>query len=478
MLAKIQQWMDQYDMLAAGDSVMAAISGGADSVCLLSVLQKLAPARGWQVRALHMHHGIRGEEADRDEDFVRKLCKDLGIPLTVIHENVPLYAKEQRLSEEEAGRILRYEALEKTAVQWEEESKKPAGTVKIAVAHHQDDNAETILHHLLRGSGFRGLSGIPPVKGRRIRPLLCVRRDEIRDYLRENGYAWCEDSTNTDSGYTRNRIRQELIPLMTEKVNRRAVENILHTGELIAQADEYLEQEAGWIFGMSGRVEDGRAAVALDVFCGQKPIMRSYILRLMLDQAAPGQKDLTGKHYEALDRLAYGRPGGHLDLPGRLMAGRDYRELGMGPVAENGHIDLPGEIAGVGELSVVWDPSEENGEAGGLVFTTFSRQNEWEIPKNQYTKWFDYDKIKGMLSVRTRRSGDYITLAGGGRKSVSRYMIDEKIPRDERDQIRLLAEGSHILWVIGFRISEYYKVTEETTRILQAGKTEDRTNVG
>lgn len=478
MLAKIQQWMDQYDMLAAGDFVIAAISGGADSVCLLSVLHKLASFGGWQVRALHMHHGIRGEEADRDEDFVRKLCKDMQIPLTVIHEDVPSYAKERRLSEEEAGRILRYEALEEAAVRWEEESKKPEGTVKIAVAHHQDDSAETILHHLLRGSGFRGLSGIPPVKGRRIRPLLCVRRDEILNYLIENGYAWCEDSTNTDSSYTRNRIRRELIPLMTEKVNPRAVENILHAGELIAQADEYLEQEAAWIFGMSGRVEGGRTGVTLDVFCGQKPIMRSYILRLMLDQTAPGQKDLTGKHYEALDRLAFGRPGGHLDLPGELIAGRDYRELWIGLSGEAEWKELPGEMADGEGVPAVWDPSEGSGEAGGLVFTTFSRQNEGKIPKNQYTKWFDYDRIKNTLSVRTRRSGDYITLAGGGRKSVSRYMIDEKIPRNERDQIQMLAEGSHVLWIIGFRISEYYKVTEETTHILQAGKTEDKTDVG
>jgi tRNA(Ile)-lysidine synthase len=472
MLKKIRSYIEEYDMLRAGDGVIAAVSGGADSVCLLSVLVKLAVSGGWTVRALHVNHELRGKEADRDEAFVQELCCRLNVPLIRVHRDVAAYAAEQKLSVEEAGRLVRYEALEEAASAWENEMEREkergqteasapqpepdsaSSRVRIAIAHHADDQAETILHHLLRGSSLRGLSGMNPVNGRRIRPLLCVRREEIRTWLGEQSQAWCEDSTNQHEDYTRNRIRNHILPMMTEAVNARSVENIVRAGEVFLQADAYLAAQAQKIWSVSGSTDpDGKeAAIRLEAFLAEPELIRSYLVRMMLDAAAPGMKDLTAKHYTQIMELAEKQVGAACDLPGTLAAEKTYDTL---RVYQKPHKRPVSELLE---------------KPDNLVFTTFPYEHSGKIPKNQYTKWFDYDKINGVLSVRTRQNGDFITLSGGGRKTVNRFMIDEKIPREKRDQILLLADGHHILWIIGYRISEYYKVTTHTNYVLQVKK--------
>ena len=445
-------------MTAPGDAVIVALSGGADSVCLLTVLKQLATPE-FLLRAVHVHHGIRGAEADRDEAFAQKLCESLSVPLCVAYCHVPAYAAEHGLSEEEAGRILRYQVLEKEAGRWEQEL--PAGSrVKIALAHHRDDNAETILHHLLRGSGLTGLAGIRPVQGRRIRPLLCVGREEIRAYLEAGHISWCEDSTNQSPDYTRNRIRSQVLPLLKTAVNEQAEEHILQAGQIIGQADAYLRQQAEeiWQEAVCGREED-LAAIPLTAFARQPEILKTYLIRHMLDQLHPGWKDIGSRHFTAIAELA-GKPvGSRLDLPGGLMARTGYETLEIVRKTKR-EVSVKTESGADGEIHGRQTVPE-------LHMTVFSRQKDQEIPKNQYTKWFDYDKIKGTLSVRTRRTGDYLILPSGGSKTIARYMIDEKIPKEKREQILLLAEGSHVLWVVGFRISEYYKIEEHTENILQ-----------
>ena len=458
MLKKVRDYMREHEMTAPGDAVIVALSGGADSVCLLTVLKQLATPE-FLLRAVHVHHGIRGAEADRDEAFAQKLCESLSVPLCVAYCHVPAYAAEHGLSEEEAGRILRYQVLEKEAGKWEQEL--PAGSrVKIALAHHRDDNAETILHHLLRGSGLTGLAGIRPVQGRRIRPLLCVGREEIRAYLEAGHISWCEDSTNQSPDYTRNRIRSQVLPLLKTAVNEQAEEHILLAGQIIGQADAYLRQQAEeiWQEAVCGREED-LAAIPLTAFARQPEILKTYLIRHMLDQLHPGWKDIGSRHFTAIAELA-GKPvGSRLDLPGGLMARTGYETLEIVRKTER-EVSVKTESGADGEIHGRQTVPE-------LHMTVFSRQKDQEIPKNQYTKWFDYDKIKGTLSVRTRRTGDYLILPSGGSKTIARYMIDEKIPKEKREQILLLAEGSHVLWVVGFRISEYYKIEEHTENILQ-----------
>ena len=461
---RVRETMEQYHMLEPGDRVIAAVSGGADSVCLLALLCAWREPRGISIRALHVHHGLRGEEADRDADFVRSLCEGLHVPCHILKVDVRGLAAEKGMSEEEAGRFLRYEALEKEASDWESEDRsgQDGGSadssfrpVKIAVAHHSGDQVETILHNLFRGSGLFGMKGIVYRRGRIIRPLLDVDRDCILKWLADHGLSYVQDSTNDTLHYTRNRIRNQLLPEIEQYVNRGAAGNILRLGRLAAQADEYLEsQAAAWI---KAHVRKNPGAyIPAEVFLQEPEILRSYVVMSLLKELGGASRDLGLVHVSQVMELAGRAVGKQVDLPYGLSAIREYEGIWMGrgdPAAEEEWGDLP-----IVDMEV------------------FSRKKGMEFPKNVYTKWFDCDKIKGTPVVRTRRPGDFIVLSDNNHKALNRFMIDEKIPRQMRDKIPLLADGSHVMWIIGYRISEYYKIGPDTVRVLQAeaGQTGER----
>ena len=236
MYQRVKAYVEAYHMLGKEDRVIAGISGGADSICLLFVLLELKKELGFDLVAVHVHHGLRGEAADRDEDYVRQVCTEQKIPLEVFHRDVRAYAGERGLTEEEAGREVRREAFLECAVR--------RSATRIALAHHRNDNAETVLFHLCRGSSLEGLSGIPPVSGCWIHPLLCVDRREIESYLEKRGISYCTDETNQEMCYTRNRIRGRVIPCLEENVNPRAMEHIADTAQRLRLAAEFVREEA------------------------------------------------------------------------------------------------------------------------------------------------------------------------------------------------------------------------------------------
>ena len=436
--AKAREYIKKNQMAEQGDGILAAVSGGADSVCLLWVLHDLAEEMGIRLAAFHLNHGLRGAEADRDEQYVRKLCEEMGIPCHVVREDVRTFARTNSMTEEEAGRVLRYRYLEEAA--------ETFGCNKIATAHHKDDDAETVLMNLFRGTGFQGLGGIRPLRqtntGRTvIRPLLGLSREEIEAYLEQKGCSWCEDSTNSELQYARNKVRNVLLPWIKEEVNDRAAEHVLRMASLASQADVYFKAEAAKILG------EDRTRVSNGVFDAQPELIKGYLVREMIAEAAGQEKDITARHVEAVCSLTGPGGGTHVDLPYGLQAVRGYEWL---------EIRLRDQVPVYGE-------NMEN----LLEMRVFPWKKDREIPKNQYTKWFDYDKIKGTLCVRTRETGDYFLYSGGKRKLLKRYFIDEKIPEEMRDRIPLLVDGNHVLWVIGHRISEYYKVNEDTCTILE-----------
>ena len=430
---RIKEYMKAHRMAEEGEGVLAAVSGGADSVCLLWVLKELSEELGLHVAAFHLNHGLRGEEADRDEAYVRTLCRELSIPLSVVRENVTEYAADKGISEEEAGRNLRYFHMEQAAGRFSCEKK--------ATAHHKDDTVETVLLNMFRGSGLRGLGGIRPVRNSIIRPLLCLTREEIEAYLRETGVSWCEDSTNRECRYVRNRIRNELFPWVRENINDRAGEHILNIASLASRADEYFYDQAEKILS-----EGNPFSIRTEVFDRQPDILKEYLVRAMISGVSENQRDISSKHIEAVCNLKGPGSGCEVMLPFGLKARRGY------------------EILEIRRQEEVSDVDEDHMR---VVMRTFSCEKDLEIPKNQYTKWFDYDKIKDTLSVRNRKSGDYFLISGGKRKLLKRFFIDEKIPEERRGTIKLLTEGSHVLWVIGYRISEYYKITNTTRTILE-----------
>ena len=441
---RVREYMKQNHMAEPGDGVLAAVSGGADSVCLLLVLKALEESLGIHVAAFHLHHGLRGAEADRDERFVRELCERLQVPLYTVREDVAGYAKAHGLSEEEAGRILRYQWLEKSAGEF--------GCRRIATAHHKDDQTETVLMNLFRGSGLRGLGGIRPVRllsGELtlIRPLLGINRQEIETYLLEEKEAWCEDSTNKELIYARNKVRNELIPWIREHINDRAEEHILKTAAFASQADEYFVSQAEKLLGDGFQEQEASfAEIDTALFDSQPDIMKSYLIRAMIMKVSGNAKDISARHMDAIAALDGPGGGTLVDLPYGLQAMRSYQKLIIRKAAV-----------------------EQNARGCGKTLQTkvFPWKKDMEIPKNQYTKWFDYDKINDTLSVRTREPGDYFMIGNGKTKKLHRFFIDEKIPEELRDHILLLAEGNHVLWIIGYRISEYYKVTESTRNVLE-----------
>lgn len=438
MLDKVRNYIVENSMISPGDSVVAGISGGADSVCLLLVLSGLRADFSLDITAVHVNHGLRGKEADGDQRFVEELCGSLGISCIIFRKDVKETALSEGLSEEEAGRKIRYQCFSETM--------KRINGNKIAVAHHKDDSAETILFHLFRGSGFKGLSGIQGVRDPVIRPLLCCRRAEIEEYLNNQGIVWRTDSTNSKNEYTRNKIRNQLLPYVTENINKQAVEHILQAGELFKEAEEYFSGIAADFSGKHLRAEEKRVTLPLDPLKELNPIIRRYVVRDCYGLLAGGLKDFTAGHGVQILGLMEKETGRQIHLPGGILVSRCYKELVF-------------EKPELGE--------EEENTPPACIFRRFLRKKESEIPKNRYTKWFDYVKIQDTLKVRTREKGDYILLPGGGRKSVKSYMIDQKIPRFMRGRIWLLADGHHILWIIGYRISEGCKITEATQEILE-----------
>ena len=237
---KVEQYIEQYQMIGRGDRIVTGVSGGADSVCLLFVLCELRKKLGFEVIVCHVNHQLRAEAAEQDEAYVKELCRKLDVPCRIFHENVELIAKNGKKSLEEAGRIVRSNAFETVC--------RESGANKIATAHHKNDNAETVLLNLARGSGLQGMCGIRPVYGNRIRPLLCLTRKEIEEWLEEEQISYCTDETNEEDEYTRNRIRHKILPVMEQEINRQTVE---HINRLSLQAEEIweylnLQTDAAW----------------------------------------------------------------------------------------------------------------------------------------------------------------------------------------------------------------------------------------
>lgn len=436
-------------MLSKGDRCIVAVSGGADSMGLLHALIRLNGLFKVSYRVIHVHHGLRGAEADRDANFVRSTCARYNIPCRVIEVNVIDFATKHKLSTEEAARYLRYQALETEALRWEmeEDTNKQ---VKIAVAHNKQDNAETILMQLARGSGLKGISGMAPVRGRIIRPLLDVSRSEIEAYLVKEEESWINDSTNEESDYTRNRIRHDILPLFISEVNAGSVDNITKAGKMAGQADQYITKCAESVLNSFVAKNGSGYEIPVAEFKKQDPIIRNYVIRLLVGMVNRSMKNITSRHIEDIVNLAWAETGKHIDLPYRLTAERGYETI----------------IVYRKEALNAAAHSEEPESYGNFIFRTFKYKGE-KAPDSKYTKWFDYDKIDDLMEVRYRQSGDTLELKGVGTKALRTYMTDAKIPLEKRDSIPVIASGNHIMWLVGYRISERYKIDKNTQIVME-----------
>lgn len=438
--------------------MIAGISGGADSVCLLFVLLEIRKQIPFTLEVVHINHGIR-EDAVQDAEFVKALCEEWKVPFYLTEANIKESAREHGVSEEEEGRRIRYEAF-----------KKALGGRKgrIAVAHNSNDRAETMLFHLFRGTGLAGAGGIRPVNGKVIRPLLCIRRTEIERWLEEKNLSYRVDSTNEQDIYTRNRIRHHILTYAESEICQGAVANMNRAADQFMEAEEYIVRQAETAMKDCVQAEpDGTIRIRLSDFFKEDRYIQGRILLSCVEKASGKRKDITAAHIKSILALFQASGSKEIHLPYGLVVYKKY-DLGMIQKKELCAKSIQDEET----MSDVYDvtvPSILNVPGLGRVeFTVFQWEYSQNIPQKTYTKWFDYDKITSSVMFRTKRAGDYLTINHRmGHQSLQDYFVNEKIPKEERSRIYLLAEGSHVIWLPGCRISEYYKIQESTRNILQ-----------
>lgn len=434
MTDRVLEFVREQELLAPGGRVCCAVSGGADSTAMLLCLLELKKLLGLQeITAVHFNHHLRGEESNRDEAFVRELCRRLAVPCLLDGAEVFQEARRRGRGVEETARNLRYEFFE---------SAVPPGTA-LATAHTADDNLETILQHLIRGAGLKGLCGIPPRRGRIVRPLLSATREEIRAYLESRGQSWVEDSSNGEDLYFRNRLRRQVLPLLTAE--NPALPRLAGRNALLLRDDlEYLEAQALEKMDLAERRGE-QLSMECSELQAMPPALRRRVLRNMAAEA--GGKLPTARQLTALERLCSRTEGsGALSLGG-VQVCREYGTLTFGRTRSS---DCP------------WERPLRLGE------TIRTPDGEWEVScdapapgekifQSVHTFYLNCDIIVGDLVVRTRKTGDKINILGrNGTKSLKKLLIDEKIPVSLRDRLPLLADSRGVAAVAGFGVGAGY----------------------
>lgn len=421
MRADVAAYCRRERLLSEGDAVLCAVSGGADSTAMLLCLLALSEEFGLTVRAAHFNHALRGDESNRDEAFVRSLCARLGVPLAVDRADVAAYAAAHRLSVETAARTLRYRFL----------ASLPCD--RLATAHTADDNAETVLQHLLRGSGLRGLGGIPPKSGKLIRPLLCVTHEQAEAYLLAAEQPWVEDSTNALPVCARNRLRAAVMPLLRAE-NPAFAAHVLQTATLAREEDAFLDVLAQRLLHSAETETPDEWLVA--PLREADPVLRRRALRQMTARFLP--QDVSRAHIAALEALlASPDPSARTSLPDGLTAARRYDRLRLGFPADRTFAPTP--------LSL--DPAVPTVVAGRKIFCRIE-ENYKKSANTPFHFAVKYDMIgKSTPIVRPRRVGDTLTLPDGHHRSLKKLLIDRKLPRAERDCLPVIESDGTLLGV-------------------------------
>lgn len=442
MLERLDKLISDYKVLPPGTTVLCAVSGGADSVCLLHRLYHLRPRLGIRLYAAHYNHLLRGAESERDEAFVRdfvRLCcgKDKwressgavrelpAVELIVGRGDVAAQAARTGRGIEETARAMRYAFLEEAA------DSVAAGV--IATAHNADDNAETVLLHLLRGSGLRGLSGMAPVRGRVVRPLLTTSRQEIEEYLRYYGMPHMEDSSNASQRYARNRIRHKVLPEL-EDICPGARVRIGQAAALLREDEEYLSGQAAVLADLARMKEDGKLTIPAEPIAQAPGPVAVRAVRMLIGRMTQGNDNCTAAHLRSVTALcASGNPSARTHLPGGLTASREYETLVFSrqappPSPQAAPMALPGTTE-YGEYLLTCQAVIYQGQ----------KQTADEL-------YLSRSAVKA-VTLRPRRTGDMLKRPGRGSKSVKKLFIDEKIPLNARDVLPVLESGGNVTGV-------------------------------
>ena len=472
-----------YDLISSSDNIIAGVSGGRDSVCLLFLLSKLSREWGFRLFAVHVNHMLRAEEAERDKEFVKNLCRDLKVPCTAVNVDVASLAEKRGISIEEAGRAARFRAFESASKRYA--NGYPLASFKVALAHHMDDNVETVLLNLARGSGLNCVTGMAAQTSHGnmtvIRPLLCMQRKDIEKYISENALPYVDDSSNFSDVYTRNKIRLNVMPQL-QKVNSRACEHINETASALAQIQEYMEKQVSSAMDSTVDIRENSIAIDTRALRQQEAAIQTGIVYKCIGRLAGTLKDISRINVRDVISLMDKQTGRRIELPYNLTAVRSYDNIILRKETEiqrnaerrdyesvplhmvmDSHVNISlKDIANGGRTFIMAD--------GGTISFSIIEVNDSNrdqlTQKNIYNKVFDCDTIKGSLILSRALPDDEIKFAGGT-KTLKKYFTDEKIPWEIRNQLLVLKDVNSTLWVLGYRIGEPYKITERTTRGLK-----------
>jgi tRNA(Ile)-lysidine synthase len=449
ILKKVKQTIKKHSMLKGGERVLVGLSGGPDSVSLLHLLNELREEWRLSLNALYVDHGLRPEKTPYEIDFCAELTERLNVPCSVKKVDVREFSDKENLSIQEAARHLRYLAFEEHAFQIEAD--------RVATGHNADDQAETLIMRLLRGSGPRGLSGIPPVRGTFIRPLIMVERSEIEKYLDEGGIRFIIDTSNLKQDYLRNRLRHEVMPIL-KKYNPNLTGTLCRTTNILREENEYMEIA---VTKSLMRLISRKTGDRIELFLSPLENMEKVILRRALIRAIEETRGLRGiglEHIEEIISLIRtGSSGSRIYLPGGIRVIKDYSTLIITSAA-------PRKL---GE-HVLQVPGETVLKESGLVLISSVGDDSTGTGDGKTEAAFDFDMLRFPLKVRSRQAGDFFYPSGfGKRKKLQDYFVDEKVPRDIRDTVPLLLSGEDILWVVGYRMDDRYRISPSCARTLK-----------
>ncbi|WP_243345802.1 tRNA lysidine(34) synthetase TilS [Parabacteroides sp. FAFU027] len=431
---KVKAYIQQNKLLPDGVKVITGVSGGADSVALLHYLKEA----GYECIAAHCNFHLRGEESNRDEEFVRDLCGRWDVPLEVIDFHTEKIAAEQKVSIEMAARELRYQWFEELRIQYKAEV--------IAVAHHKDDSVETFLLNLIRGTGIRGLSGMKPVNGKIIRPLLCVSRQEVEEYIEQNNLSFVHDSTNSETLYTRNKIRLEVLPLL-QQFNPSIKETIIQTSCYLSDTAEVYfseieKQRRNLIHSVSGKTYISIPELK------KSPFAQTILFELLSPFGF--NSTVCAEIFESLDGLS-----------GKQFFSTEYR------LVKNREELIIDKKKEENEVSItIPSPEEKVRRPFYLSFDIIPAAN-FSIPKDKEIGCFDADKVRFPLTLRKWKIGDrFVPFGMKGSKKLSDYFSDRKFSLLQKEEANVLCSGNKIIWLIGERTDNRFRIDEQTTKIL------------
>ena len=483
----VEKNITKYEMFESGDGILVGVSGGADSLSLLHVLMVIGRERGWIVAAAHLNHCFRGEEADRDQAHVIKICQEWSIPLLDRKIDVQAIADEKGMSSEEAGREVRYALFEEAMIKF--------GCNKKAVAQNMDDQAETVLMNLIRGSGTEGLKGMEFVRGNICRPLLNIPRVEIEKYCDENFISYVNDSTNFEPIYARNKVRLQLLPYIKKTFNPAITENLFRLSRGASEENDFLEQlgrdilakiresdvnfDSDFAFDSysdlnsdldtNSDFEAGNnkeIKILASELINLHSAMAKRVLRIAIREVSGDLKGIERKHIEAALKIAGEHTGSACQLPSKIRIKKSYEWLIISKERQNAIIDVEKNGQKCYHILVYGKNILPDGTV--VEMEKLELETEKELKKEFMTEYLDFKKLNSQLVARYKMAGDRFTPIGmRGSKKLKDFFIDRKVPKEKRDNFLLICDGNEVVWVTSDVISERYKLDKDSKEILK-----------